>query len=68
MLHTESMSDSLIQALANNQVLPEDLYVTVEKSPMIYLVWTGVAIMSVGITMALITELVKYAPKETQGD
>ncbi|NIU38752.1 hypothetical protein GWN65_01925 [Candidatus Bathyarchaeota archaeon] len=68
MLHTESMSDSLIQALANNQVLPEDLYVTVEKSPLIYLVWTGVAIMSAGITMALITELVKYAPKETQVD
>jgi hypothetical protein len=59
MSHTASMYDSLVEALMDREVLPEDLIVTVEIIPMAYLVWAGVTLLSIGVAMPLIKELVK---------
>lgn len=63
MLHTESMSNALEQALMRYKVLPEDLIITVERNPMVYLVWIGVALMSLGVAIPLIKGLVSTYKK-----
>lgn len=68
MSHTESMYDSLVQALMGTPVLPEDLIVTVEIIPMVYLVWTGIALLSIGVSIPLIKELVRPARKKAGTD
>ncbi len=57
MHHTESMYNSLVQALVGMEVLPQDLIVTVDRIPMVYLVWAGVTLLSLGMAFSLIKEL-----------
>ncbi|UCE43522.1 MAG: cytochrome c biogenesis protein CcsA [Candidatus Bathyarchaeota archaeon] len=59
MHHTTSMYDSLVQALMDNEVPPDDLNITVEMIPMVYLVWVGITLMSIGIAVPLIKGLTK---------
>ncbi len=54
MLNTESINDALWQSLIGNKVLPSDLIISVETSSLTYLVWTGVALMSLGIALPII--------------
>lgn len=61
---TESMYGALEQALVGREVLPEDLTVTVERIPMVYLVWAGITLMSVGIAVPLVKELVRPIRKK----
>ncbi len=68
MLHTKSMSDSLVQALTGKEVLPEDLIVTIETNPMVYLVWAGVTLLSIGAAMPLIKEVVRPVRKKPDAD
>ncbi len=69
LLHTESIANSLQEALMNREIYPQDLIVTVEKSPLIYLIWGGVTLMTIGIIGSVVTGLSDYrrtttSPKE----
>jgi cytochrome c biogenesis factor len=48
--YTESLYNALVQALSGHDVTPDELAITVQTSPMVYLVWTGVALMLIGIS------------------
>ncbi len=54
---TEALYNTLIQALNGNSSIPEELSVTLQTSPMIYLVWAGVALMIIGISVEFLGEL-----------
>lgn len=64
MLQTQTMTDSLWSALDGGRVLPQDLNLSVDFNPAMYLVWSGVALMSVGITVPLIREILQGAPRK----
>jgi cytochrome c-type biogenesis protein CcmF len=64
---TESLYNSLVQALLDTQVSPEDVALTVEIIPMVHLVWAGVALMSAAAAMSLAKELVTRIRKRPSG-
>jgi len=68
MHHTESMYNALVQALMGEEVPPEDLIVSVERIPMVYLVWAGVTLLSIGMAIPLIKELVRSVRKKAGTD
>jgi c-type cytochrome biogenesis protein CcmF len=55
--YTAELYDSLTQMLTGNTVTPESVAVTVQISPLIYLVWAGVALMVVSISLQAVIEL-----------
>ena len=55
--YTDELYDSLTQTLTGNTVTPESVAVTVQISPLIYLVWAGVALMIISITLQAINDL-----------
>jgi cytochrome c biogenesis factor len=55
--YTDSLYDSLVQTLGGNSSVPETVSVTVQTNPMVYLVWGGVALMLVGISVQFIAEI-----------
>jgi c-type cytochrome biogenesis protein CcmF len=55
--YTAELYDSLVQTLTGNNVAPESVAVTVQISPLIYLVWTGVALMVFGISLQAAIDL-----------
>ena len=55
--YTDELYASLAQTLMENMVTPERVAVTVQISPLIYLVWTGVALMSVSISVQVVIDL-----------
>jgi cytochrome c-type biogenesis protein CcmF len=57
--YTENMSTSLVEALRNDNIIPETVDIALQTSPMIYLLWIGIAVMVVGIAIQFIVE-VKY--------
>jgi cytochrome c biogenesis factor len=54
---TSELYDSLTQELTGNTVAPESVAVTVQISPLIYLVWAGVAVMVVSISLQATVDL-----------
>jgi cytochrome c biogenesis factor len=60
--YTDSIYNSLIQKLDGNTVVPENVSITMQTSPLIYLVWAGIALMVVGISMQSVVDLTKRAP------
>ena len=63
-LLTDSLYNALVQTYNGNATIPEAVSVTVQNSPMIYLVWGGVAIMLAGISVQFASEL--KTPANTQ--
>jgi cytochrome c biogenesis factor len=55
--YTRELYDSLTQELTGNTVTPESVAVTVQISPLIYLVWAGVAVMVISISLQAIIDL-----------
>jgi cytochrome c-type biogenesis protein CcmF len=55
---TNSTYYSLVHALLGTGIIPNDAVITIERIPYVYLVWTGVAIMSFGVAIAFIFELI----------
>ena len=49
---TQSMSDALRQSFMGELAIPEDLIITVEKIPLVYLVWIGIAMLCIGIALS----------------
>ena len=55
--YTENMSTSLVEALRNTLIVPETVNVAIQTSPMIYVLWTGISVMILGIATQLVIEL-----------
>jgi len=55
--YTENISTSLIQALRNEIIVPDTVKIAIQTSPMIYILWTGIAVMILGIITQLLVEL-----------
>jgi len=49
---TQSMKDALTQSFTGKLVIPGDLIITVEKVPLVYLVWMGIALLCIGIVLS----------------
>jgi c-type cytochrome biogenesis protein CcmF len=62
--YTDTMSTSLVEALREEIIIPDTVNITIQTSPMIYLLWTGIAVMILGISVQLLYELV-LAHKDT---
>ena len=54
---TESLYNSLVQSLDGSSVAPNDLSITVQNSPMIYLVWAGVVFIAISILIQFTHDL-----------
>jgi cytochrome c-type biogenesis protein CcmF len=61
--YTDAMYDSLTQALTENIVTPESVAVTVQISPLLYLVWVGIALMVVSMSLQAVIALVQKAER-----
>ena len=59
---TESLYNALQQNLSGNSTVPNMVSITVQNSPMIYLVWSGVALIAIAISVQFASEL--YVPKK----
>ena len=59
LLPNNSTITALTNALFGEENPPDVLAFTVETIPMVYLVWLGVALLTVGISTQLIRELTK---------
>jgi cytochrome c-type biogenesis protein CcmF len=55
--YTENMSTVLIQALRNDIIIPDTVNIAIQTSPMIYMLWMGIAVMILGIIAQLIIGL-----------
>ena len=62
--YTNELYDSLAQTLTGNNVAPESVDVTMQISPLIYLVWTGVTFMVFGISLQLIIDLTQKSEEK----
>jgi cytochrome c-type biogenesis protein CcmF len=49
--YTDSLYYALIQTLNGNSAIPEEISITIQTNPMIYLVWAGVALMIIGMSV-----------------
>jgi cytochrome c-type biogenesis protein CcmF len=52
--YADSIYESLTQELIGNNVTPESVALTVQTSPLIYLVWIGIACIVVSISLQLV--------------
>jgi cytochrome c biogenesis factor len=55
--YTDSLYNGLIQTLSGETTNLESVTVTVQTNPLVYLVWAGIALMILGISMQLIADL-----------
>jgi cytochrome c-type biogenesis protein CcmF len=62
--YTDELYDSLTQTLRGDNVAPERVDVTVQISPLIYLVWAGVALVVFGISLQSIVDLAQKGERE----
>jgi cytochrome c biogenesis factor len=53
---TESIYDALSQAFTGELSVPENLTITVEKVPLIHLVWFGVMLLCIGIVLEALND------------
>ena len=62
--YSDAMYESLTQVFMGNTVVPENVNVTVQTSPLIYLVWAGIALMVVSISLQAAADLAKKGAEE----
>ncbi len=63
MQHTNSSYNSLFYALMGGEVQPEDFVIVVKRIPLIWLVWAGIILLGIGMTVLLFGELLKAGYK-----
>jgi len=64
MQHTESCYNSLFYALMGEEVQPEDFFLKVKRIPLIWLVWLGIIMQAVGMSVLLYAEVRVKGGKE----
>ena len=57
--HTNSTYSTLVHALMGVKVILKDVVITVEKILLVQLVWIGVAMLSIGMGISLIREILE---------
>jgi cytochrome c-type biogenesis protein CcmF len=62
--YTDELYASLTQTLTGNTVTPESVTVTVQISPLIYLVWAGIVLMVVSISLQAAIDLAQKGQEE----
>ena len=55
--YSDSLYNVLVQTYEGNSKVPEEVSVTIQNNPMIYLVWGGVILMLFGITFQFLVDL-----------
>ena len=55
--YTENMSTSLVEALRNEIIIPDTVNIAIQTSPLIYILWIGIAVMVLGVATQLLVEL-----------
>jgi cytochrome c-type biogenesis protein CcmF len=55
--YTDSLYNALVQTITGKSSVPEEVSVTVQINPLIYLVWGGVAVMISGIFVQFVADL-----------
>jgi cytochrome c-type biogenesis protein CcmF len=55
--YTDSLYNALVQTITGKSSVPEEVSVTVQINPLIYLVWGGVALMISGIFVQFVADL-----------
>jgi cytochrome c biogenesis factor len=55
--YSDSLYNALVDVYSGNSTVPDNVSVTVQYSPMIYLVWAGVALMLIGMSIQFAGEL-----------
>jgi len=63
--YTDSLYNALVQTLSGNSFVPKEVSVTVQNNPLIYLVWEGVALMLVGISVQFVADLRQKPENDT---
>jgi cytochrome c-type biogenesis protein CcmF len=63
--YTDSLYKALVQTLEGNSSVPGEVSVTVQNNPLIYLVWGGVALMLVGISIQFVADLRQKPENDT---
>lgn len=66
MHHTNSSYNSMFYALMGEAVQPEDFIIVVKRIPLIWLVWAGIVLMGIGMTILLFGELLKTGYKKNK--
>ncbi|MCW3135211.1 MAG: cytochrome c biogenesis protein CcsA [Methanophagales archaeon] len=59
MHQTKSSFNSMFYALMGQEVQPEDSVIVVKRVPLIWLVWFGILLLGIGMTVLLLGELMK---------
>ena len=54
---TDSLYNTLLQASSGNSFAPNELAISVQSNPMIYLVWVGVILMAIAILIQFADDL-----------
>jgi len=62
---TDSSVNSMFYALMGQEVQPEDSVINVKRVPLIWLVWLGILLLGIGMTVLLLGELRKTNPNTT---
>jgi cytochrome c-type biogenesis protein CcmF len=62
--YSDSLHNALIDTLTGETTTLESVTITEQTSPMVYLVWAGIALMALGISLQLIADL---AHRERRG-
>jgi cytochrome c-type biogenesis protein CcmF len=55
--YTDALYNALLQTLAGNIAVPENIAVTVQTNPLVYWVWAGIALMIIGISWQVVADL-----------
>ena len=55
--YSDSLYNALVQTYEGNNILPEEVSVTVQNNPMVYLVWVGVVLMLLGMSIQFANDL-----------
>ncbi len=59
---TDSLYNTLMQTSSGNSVAPNEVAISVQNSPLIYLVWAGVVLMAIAISIQFASDL--FSQKE----
>ena len=55
--YSDSLFNALVGIYSGNSKIPDEISVTVQYSPMVYLVWSGVVLMLVGMSIQFASDL-----------
>ncbi len=55
--YSDSLYNTLVNTYVGNSTIPDEVSITAQYSPMVYMVWGGVALMLVGMSVQFASDL-----------